>query len=121
DFARTLNITAASRKINTQITADLNFSSPYTFQGDSLVLDQRFTANVLSNNISIRSIKFSTLTESSLMICADPITLHSYTGTTSANDKVILSTGLLDVSGKNFAQSSDFFVAPNENIFNNGF
>ena len=121
DFRRTLSITAASRKVNTQITQDLNFSSPYTFTGDSLVMDQRFTANVLSNSISMKSIKFSTLTESSLMICAEPITLHSYTGTTSANDKIILSTGLLDASGKNFAQSSDFFIAPNENIFNNGF
>lgn len=121
DFGRTLSITAASRKVNTQVTQDVNFSSPYTFKGDSLVLDQRFTANVLSNNISIKSIKFSTLTENSLLICAEPITLHSYTGTTSANDKVILSTGLLDASGKNFAQSSDFFIAANENIFNNGF
>jgi hypothetical protein len=121
DFTRTLSITAASRKINTQITQDLSFNSPYTFKGDSLVLDQSFSANVLSNNITIKSINFTAFSESPLGICAEPITLHSYAGTTSANDKVILSTGLLDASGKNFAQSSDFFVAPNENIFNNGF
>jgi hypothetical protein len=121
DFTRTLSITAASRKINTQITQDLNFNSPYTFKGDSLVLDQSFNANVLSNNITIKSINFSAFSESPLMICDEPITLHSYAGTTSGNDKVILSTGLLDASGRNFAQSSNFFVAPNENIFNNGF
>lgn len=121
DFTRTLSITAASRKINRQITQDLNFNSPYTFKGDSLVLDQSFNANVLSNNITIKSINFTAFSESSLEICDEPITLHSYAGTTSGNDKVILSTGLLDASGRNFAQSSDFFVAPNENIFNNGF
>ena len=121
DFERTLSITAASRKINRQVTQDISFNSPYIFKGDSLVLDQTFSANVLGNNIVIKSINFSTFTESSLEICAEPITLHSYAGTTSANDKVILSTGLLDASGKNFTQASDFFIAPNENIFNNGF
>lgn len=121
DFARTISITAASRKGNTQITQDLSFNSPYFFKGDSLVFDSPFSGTVLSNSISIKGIKFSTLTEQSLMICTEPITLHSYSGTTSGNDQVKLETGLLDVSGKNFAQASDFFVAPNENIFNNGF
>ena len=116
-----MSITAASRKINKQITQDLNFSSPYIFKGDSLVLDEQFSAAVLGTNITIKSINFTTFSESSLGICAEPITLHSYAGTTSANDLVTLSTGLLDVSGKNFVQEPGFFIAPNENIFNNGF
>ena len=121
DFARILSITAASRKSNTQITQDINFSSPYIFKGDSLVLDSEFSENILNNSISIKSIRFLTFSEGSLTLCADPITLHSYTGTTSSNDPVTLATGLLDVSGSKFAQESDFFIAPNENIFNNGF
>ena len=121
DFTRTLSITAASRKSNTQIIQNLNFASPYFFKGDSMVLDEQFSAGVLNSSITIKSILFTTFSESSLGICAEPIALHSYTGITSANDQVILSTGLLDVSGKNFAQASDFFIAPNENIFNNGF
>jgi hypothetical protein len=121
DFARILSITAASRKNNTQITQDLSFTSPYIFKGDSLVLDSEFSGNILNNSISIKSIKFSEFSEGSLTVCAEPITIHSYTGTTSSNDQVTFATGLLDVSGKNFAQESDFFIAPNENIFNNGF
>jgi hypothetical protein len=53
-------------------------------------------------------------------VCADPITVHSLSGVTSSNDDFTIETSLLDVTGKSFATLSDFFVAPLQNIFDNG-
>jgi hypothetical protein len=117
---RVLNITSASRKINTAVTQNLGFSSPFVLKGDSLVFDKRFAGNVLSNNINIKGIKFSTLTEGTLNICSDPIAVHSYSGVTSANDLIIFETSLLDAAGQNFPQASDFFSTSINNVYDNG-
>jgi hypothetical protein len=120
DLTRVLAINAASRKTNTSITQELDFLSPYIIKGDSMVFDTPFNATVLNNNISIKAIRFSTFNEGSIPTCANVLIIHSYEGTTSANDDVVFETSLLDVSGKNFAQS-DFHICPIENIFNAGF
>lgn len=120
EFRRTISFTTASRKSNSSTTQRLNFSSPYFFKGDSLVFDTRFSGTVLNNAISIKGIKFSTLTTQTLSICADPITLHGVDGVTSANDMIKLETSLLDPGGKNVAQVSDFYIGYLENIRNDG-
>lgn len=120
DAKRILSINSASRKTNTLITQGLDFTSPYIIKGDSIVFDSRFTGTVLNNNISIKGIKLTVLSEGSLAICTDPIIVHSYDGITSANDVIKLETSLLDISGKTFEQASDFYVSPLSNVFNNG-
>ena len=120
NFRRILTINSGASNTNPLVTQPLNFSTPYILKGDSIVLDERFSATVLSNNISIKSIKLSTLTEGTLTACANPIVVHSLVGATSANDPVKLETTLRDPSGGSFAQASDFFNAPVEYIFNNG-
>ncbi|MBC7851373.1 MAG: DUF4302 domain-containing protein, partial [Chitinophagaceae bacterium] len=43
NVARIVSINSASRKTNTSITQNLNFSSPYFLKGDSIVFDNRFS------------------------------------------------------------------------------
>ncbi len=119
-FRRILTINSGARNTNPLITQTITFTTPYILKGDSIVLDEIFSGNILNNNISIKSIKLSTLTEGSLTACANPIVVHSLAGATSANDAVKLETTLRDPSGGSFAQISNFFNAPVEYIFNNG-
>jgi hypothetical protein len=120
NLRRTFTINSASRKTNTSITQEINFTSPYILKGDSLVLDTGFTGSVLSNNISIKGIKFTDFVEETLNICTEPSSVHIYEGVTSANDKVTLETGLLDISGKTFSTQSDFYFSPLYYILDNG-
>jgi hypothetical protein len=117
---RIMSINSGARNTNPLVTQALNFSSPYILKGDSIVLDDRFSGTVLNNNISIKSIKLATLDEETLTACADPITVHSLVGATSANDQVKLETTLRDPSGASFAQASDFFASGLNDIYNNG-
>src|SRR5688572_11631426 len=119
-FRRILTINSASRNTNPLITQTVTFTTPYILKGDSIVLDDKFSSTVLNNNISIKSIKLSTLTEGTLTACANPIVVHSLVGVTSANDPVTLETTLRDPTGASFAQVGDFYVSPNNFIFNNG-
>lgn len=119
NFMRIVTINSASRKTNTLVTQDVNFTSPYVLKGDSIVFDSNFSGTVLSSNVSIKGIKFSQLAEGTINVCADPINVHSYNGVTSANDPVTIETSLSDASGGNFADS-DFYNAPLGLIFNNG-
>lgn len=119
NFMRIVTINSASRKTNTLVTQDVNFTSPYVLKGDSIVFDSNFSGTVLSSNVSIKGIKFSQLAEGTINVCADPINVHSYNGVTSANDPVTIETSLSDASGGNFADS-DFYNAPLGLILNNG-
>lgn len=120
NFKRTLSFTAAVRKTNTQITQTVNFGTPYTIIGDSVVFDTPLTGTFVGNNITIKSIKFNTLTDGEINVCADPIPIHGYTGVTSSNDAIIIETSLLDAKGAAFATLSDFYFCPLGNIVDNG-
>jgi hypothetical protein len=117
---RTLTVTSASLKTNTQTVKDINFSTPYLIQGDSIVFDQPLQGSILGSSISIRSLQLNEISEGSLAVCSDPIAIHSYSGVTSQGDNVVLETGLVDVSGNSFAQLSDFYFSPLVYIFDNG-
>jgi hypothetical protein len=118
DFRRTISFKSATRKDNSGFTA-VNFTTPYVIKKDSLVLDQALTRTLLSNNISIKSIYFSNLTNSTLNVCPSPIDIHSMAGVTSANDDVHLESSLFDASGTQFT-ADDFFVASIDLVFING-
>ena len=119
DFRRTINFKSASRKNNTGFTA-VNFTTPFVIKGDSLVLDQRLTRTLFSSNVTIKSIYFDDLANTTLNICASPINAHSLEGVTSANDDVHLESSLFDASGARFPLVSDFFVASIDQVFING-
>ena len=120
ELRRTITITSASRKTNTASTQSINFSTGYLVEGGSIILENAFQETVLGSAISIESLQLSTIGDASINVCADPIPVHTYAGTTSAGDAVILETSLLDVSGKTFAQRSDFYFSPLGYIFDNG-
>jgi hypothetical protein len=120
NFRRILSINSVARKTNPAITQSVSFSSPYILRGDSIVLDTPFSGTVLNNNITIKSIKFSTLNEGTINVCPDPITVHLYSGVTSANDAVILETTLSDANGANFSTASTFYFSPLGYISQNG-
>jgi hypothetical protein len=120
ELRRTLTITSASLKSNTQTTQTINFITSYIIQGGSIVFEDPLETTVLGNAISIASLQLDAMSESALNVCANPIPIHVFSGSTSASDAVQLETSLLDVNGKSFAQLSDFFFSPLVYIFNNG-
>jgi len=117
---RTLTITSASLKSNSSMTQEIDFSSGYLIEGNSIILENPLERTVLGNAIRIESLQLSTVGESTINVCVDPIPSHTYSGTTSAGDAIFLETSLVDVSGKTFAQVSDFYFSPLVYIFNNG-
>lgn len=120
ELRRTLTVTSASQKTATANIQSVNFTTAYIIEGSSIVLDEPLERTLLGQAISISSLQLNTITESQLSICAEPLTLHQYTGVTSANDAFVLETSLIDVSGSSFAQRSDFYFSPLAYIFNNG-
>ena len=120
ELRRTMTITSASLKTNTQTTQALNFNTSYLIQGDSIILDDPLQQTVLGNAISIKSLKLNQIADATINVCTDPIPIHTYSGITSASDDILLETSLIDVNGKSFAQLSDFFFCPLVNIFDNG-
>lgn len=120
ELRRTLTVTSASLKSNTNSTQNVGFTTPYIIQGDSLVFEETLQTTILGNAVTIRSLKLDDIGESSLSACATPITIHNFSGMTSAGEPITLETSLLDVSGKNFAQVSDFYFSPLIYIFDNG-
>jgi hypothetical protein len=117
---RTLTVTSASLKSNTNSVQSINFSTGYLLEGNSIILDEPLERTILGNVISISSLQLNAFGETTLSVCPDPITLHNYSGVTSANDPFFLETSLVDVNGKSFAQISDFYFSPLVYIFNNG-
>lgn len=117
---RTMRITSAAQKTNSTNIQTLNFATPYIIKGDSIIFEAPFQETVLGNGIAIKGIQFTTMSEGSISICAEPIPIHSYSGITSAGDVVLLETSLIDVSGKTFAALSDFYFCPLQYVFNNG-
>jgi hypothetical protein len=120
-FKRVINITSASRKSNTSITQAVDFTEGYVIKGDSIVFNTALAGTFLNNNITLKGIKLNTLTNAEITVCTDPIPTHAYTGVTSANHAVVLESSLVDVNGKTFATTSDFYSTPIQNIFDNGF
>ncbi|HYF69744.1 MAG TPA: DUF4302 domain-containing protein [Ohtaekwangia sp.] len=117
---RVLSISAVSRKSNSANVEDVNFTTGYLIQGDSLILNTAFSGKFFGQDITLKGLKFNTLVNGSIDICDDPINVHSYEATTSTNDDVLVETTLLDLSGANFVETTTFYFAPLEYIFDNG-
>lgn len=120
ELRRTLTVTSASQKTNTANIQNVNFTTGYIIEGSSIVFDESIERTILGQAINISSLQLNAITQSQLSICAEPLTVHQYTGVTSSNDNFVLETSLLDVSGKSFAQRSDFYFSPLIYIFDNG-
>lgn len=120
ELRRTLTVTDASQKTNTANIQNVNFTTAYIVEGSAIVFDEPLERTILGQAINISSLQLNVISESQLSICAEPLTLHQYTGVTSSNDSFVLETSLVDISGKSFVQRSDFYFSPLEFIFDNG-
>lgn len=120
ELRRMVTVTSASLKTNTASTQNVGFTTPYIIEGDSIVFDEPLQTTILGNSVSIRSLQLNDIGESTLGVCSTPITIHNFSGITSAGEPFTLETSLLDVSGKTFAQVSDFYFSPLIYIFDNG-
>lgn len=120
EFRRTITVTSASLKSNTATTQNVNFSTAYLIKSDSIVFDDPLQATILGNALNVHGLKLDNIGESTINACAEPIPVHTFSGVTSANDPVFLETSLVDVSGRTFAQVSDFYFSPLVYIFDNG-
>jgi hypothetical protein len=116
---RIFDFTVASKKSNVNTTASVGVSTGYFLSGDSLVLLNPVEGTFFGNNIKIKSIKLSSLVNSSLNVCSSPINAHGISGATSSGDDVLLETSLIDPSGAEFTGSS-FYYSPTYNLFQNG-
>lgn len=119
DFKRTISIGSASLKSNIFSVQQIDFFTGYIVQGNAIVFETPFAGNILGTQISIESISFSTLSDGTINVCNDPININSYSGVTSANDKVQFQTSLIDAGGSTFVQS-DVYFSPLFFIFENG-
>ena len=120
ELRRTISVSSASLKSNSATVQNVNFSTAYLIQGDSILFDDPLQATILGNNLNVHGLKLDNIGESTINVCTDPIPVHTFSGVTSAGDPVFLETSLVDVSGKSFAQTSDFYFSPLEYIFDNG-
>jgi hypothetical protein len=119
EFTRSITIKSASKKSDTQSIQDIDHNTAYFIKGDSMVFDAPLSGTFLGIKTTIKSIKFSNLTNTSINVCASPIPIHAYEGITSAGDVVTLETSVIDIGAKNFTQSN-IYVSPLGNIFNAG-
>lgn len=112
ELRRTVTITSASLKSNTASRQQIGYTTGYLIEGDRIVLEAPFEGTVLGSSVSIASLRLDDIGEATLSVCAEPITIHTFSGETSAGDAITLETSLLDVSGASFAQLSDFYFSP---------
>jgi hypothetical protein len=116
---RLLSITSASKTSNVNTTAQIGHSTPYLISGDSIILIDPLSRNILGLQISISSIILTSTFATSLNECDSPIPITGLAGKTSQNDDVKLQTSLNDAAGRTFTQSQ-FYVSPNYYIFSQG-
>ena len=119
ELRRILTISTASKKSNTTSTREIDFTTPYIIEGNSIVFDEELSGTFLGVSVKISSIQLDGLSDATLMACGAPVAIHNLAGETSANDDVLLETTLVDANGKKFIKN-DYLQAPIQYIFDNG-
>lgn len=115
---RIISFNLAARKSDPAITQDLSFTTAYYLEDDALVLDETVTTNVTGSIERVQEITFDALGESTLNICANPFTIHTYSAKIASED-VVVETTISDLAGATFAES-DFYFCPLSNIRRDG-
>lgn len=118
DFRRTLQFNYISRSSTNQNGQKIDFSTGYTFIGNSLVLDRPLTGSFSGNSINVSSIEFDDFSSSEVILCNDTIPTYQYTGELSTGESVVLETSLFDPEGALIDESFTFYYAVTQNIFN---
>ena len=121
DFTRRISFTYATRSSGAGGQA-LTFSTGYTAQGNTLVLDEPLTGNFLGNDITITAINLRALTDApGIEACGRTFNIQQYEGTlVESGEPVALLPTLFDPAGANFEDVSNIFIAGPADIYNNG-
>lgn len=120
ELKRVITFNTVSRKSNLQIAQNLNFTTGYYLEGNSLVLETPVSSSISGSTVTIQSLRFNTLGDAELNVCTEPFLIHTYSGVTSSNDDFVLETTMLDLAGATFAGLSTFYFSPLSYIRNNG-
>jgi hypothetical protein len=118
DVTRTIDITGSSKKTTQTGAQSINFSTGFYLRGDSLVLHEPLTGTFQGVNVSLKGIKFTDLSITTIDLCGGR-DVNAYEGVTSQNDQVLLEATLDSPAGAAFSNYS-FLVSPLEYIFDNG-
>jgi hypothetical protein len=118
NLRRNMTFTYVSKKTDISFGEELDFTTGYLIQADSLVLDTPLAGTFNNQDYAIRSFKLSELSETTINICPEPTTSPAYSGTIlNSNEGIVLETSLFDIYGANFHQRSRIFIAPIYYIF----
>ncbi|WKN44401.1 DUF4302 domain-containing protein [Tunicatimonas pelagia] len=118
---RTLSFTSAST-LSGERSQGVNFSTGYTVQGSSIVLDEPLVGNFLNNSVNIPAINFQDMTDASpIEVCDQPFNIQQYQGTIAESDDAIaLQPTLSSPGGANFRNDFNLFRCPLGLIYDNG-
>ena len=98
----------------------LNFITGYWFESGKLVLGEPLSGSFNGVDYEISEIALNETSETTVNICIEPSTAPIYNGVVlNTSHEVVLTNNLFDIYGANFQQSSNFFFAPLNFIFDN--
>lgn len=114
-FLRTINFTFISPD-GSEEGQELEFATSYIVENDKIILDQTFSGNYFGQEVSIPSISFGELTEASLTVCDETVSVNEYTASINSSP-VVLENAIFDPNGANLFDKAEFFFSVNQNIF----
>ncbi|MGB3588734.1 MAG: DUF4302 domain-containing protein, partial [Tunicatimonas sp.] len=119
---RTINFTSASLTSGER-RQSVNFSTGYTAQGNSIVLDEPLSGNFSGTEVNVSAINFQNLTDASAIVaCDQTFNVQQYQGSIAeSNESIALLPTLFEPGGISFADDNQIFLArPTVDIYNNG-
>ncbi len=114
---RNINFTYITKKSDVGAGQEINLSSGYVLEGNSIVLDNPLTGTFDGENIDISSIALSTYTETNTVICAKNTPSPKYEGNLITADMISLENSLFDYYGATFYNRSRIYLAPVDYFF----
>lgn len=107
DFQRTISFSYVAPKNGVENGRPLDFSTPYTIQGDSMIFDNPLEGNFLGNVLTVSGIRFNTLTDGTFDLCGQQKAVKQYTVSLGSAQASLEST-LFDPAA--IAPKNDFHV-----------
>ncbi len=111
NFNRIVDITYISSKTSVRNGQRLDFSTGYTLEGNSIILDEALVGSFNGKSINIEEISLNEFSETSSQVCNDALTIYNYSGQLSGGELISLETSVFDPEGAVFTQSFGFYNA----------
>lgn len=120
-FLRTVDFTYASSSAGER-GESINFSTGYTAEGNSLILDEPLLSTYRGTEVNVSAINFQSLTDApTIDKCGQPTPVQQYTATLEeSGESVALLPTLFDPGGAQLQDLSEIFVAGVGGMYDNG-